>query len=93
MLLLGEDVVNKTIPVILCAEEDVNGSHGATIGELDPQTLFYFAARGIDSETAEDIMTKGRLEVVARKIEDEKTEKLANEQICKVLGENAVQRL
>ena len=93
VLLLGEDVVNKTIPVILCAEEDVNGSHGATIGELDPQTLFYFAARGIDSETAEDIMTKGRLEVVARKIEDEKTEKLANEQLCKVLGENAVQRL
>ena len=93
VLLLGEDVVNKTIPVILCAEEDVNGSHGATIGELDPQTLFYFAARGIDSEAAEDIMTKGRLEVVARKIEDEKTEKLANEQLCKVLGENAVQRL
>lgn len=87
VLLLGDDVVNKTIPIILCAEEDVNGSHGATIGELDPETLFYFAARGIDSEAAEDIMTKGRLEVVIRKIEDDKTEQLANEQLRKVLKE------
>ena len=68
---------------------DVNGSHGATIGELDPETLFYFAARGINSEAAEDIMTKGRLEVVVRKIEDEKVEQLANEQLRKVLGEVA----
>lgn len=89
VLLLGDDVVNKTIPIILCAEEDVNGSHGATIGELDPETLFYFAARGINSEAAEDIMTKGRLEVVVRKIEDEKVEQLANEQLRKVLGEVA----
>ena len=52
VLLLGDDVENKTIPLILCAEEDVDGSHGATIGELDEETLFYFAARGIDQETA-----------------------------------------
>lgn len=87
VLLLGDDVVNKTIPVILCAEEDVNGSHGATIGELDAETLFYFAARGIDSAAAEDIMTKGRLEVIVRKIADEKTEQLANEHLRKVLKE------
>ena len=42
MLLLGDDVVNKTIPLILCAEENVEGNHGATIGELDDDTLFYF---------------------------------------------------
>ena len=88
VLLLGDDVVNKTIPVILCAEEEVNGSHGATIGELDPETLFYFAARGVDLEAAENIMTKGRLEVVIRKIADEKTEQLANEQLHKVLNES-----
>lgn len=30
VLLLGDDVVNKTIPLILCAEENVEGNHGAT---------------------------------------------------------------
>ena len=33
VLLLGDDVENKTIPLILCAQEDVKGNHGATIGE------------------------------------------------------------
>lgn len=85
VLLLGDDVENKTIPVILCAEEDVNGSHGASIGELDDETLFYFAARGIDARAAEDIMTRGRLEVVIRNIGDENIEELAKEQLLKVL--------
>ena len=78
-------VRNKTIPLILCAEEDVNGSHGATIGELDEETLFYYASRGIDKKNAEDIMTKGRIEVIIRKINDEDTEKLAEEQLEEVL--------
>ena len=41
VLLLGEDAENKTVPVILCAEENVEGSHGATIGELDAEREFY----------------------------------------------------
>ena len=27
VLLLGDDIVNKTVPLILCAEEDVQGNH------------------------------------------------------------------
>lgn len=62
VLLLGEQVVNKTIPLILCAEEDVQGDHGATIGELDQETLFYFAARGIAPLEAEKLLSRGKLE-------------------------------
>ena len=62
VLLLGEDAENKTVPVILCAEENVEGSHGATIGELDEDTLFYFASRGID---------RAAVERLARMAEDE----------------------
>ncbi len=61
VLLLGEDVVNKTIPLILCAEEDVQGDHGASIGELDEDTLFFFGSRGIDPLTAENILTREKL--------------------------------
>ena len=32
---LGEEIVNQTIPLILCGEENVRGSHGASIGRLD----------------------------------------------------------
>ena len=70
VLLLSEDVVNRTMPVILCQEEDVDGRHGATIGQLGEDLLFYMQARGIDEEEAKRIMIKARLESVARLIPD-----------------------
>ena len=69
-LLLSEDVVNKTMPVILCQEEDVDGRHGATIGQLGEDILFYMQTRGIDEEEAKRIIIKARLESVARMIPD-----------------------
>ncbi|RKM58886.1 SufD family Fe-S cluster assembly protein [Butyrivibrio sp. CB08] len=69
-LLLSEDVVNRTMPVILCQEEDVEGRHGATIGQLGEDLLFYMQCRGIDEEEAKRIMIKARLESVARLIPD-----------------------
>lgn len=62
---------NETVPVILCAEENVEGSHGATIGELDADTLFYFASRGIDRAAAEAILARTAVERLARMAEDE----------------------
>ena len=69
-LLLSDNVINKTMPVILCQEEDVEGRHGATIGQLGEDLLFYMQTRGIDEEEAKRIMIKARLESVARLIPD-----------------------
>ena len=70
VLMLGDDVINKTIPLILCAEENVVGNHGATIGELDEATLFYFESRGIDRVTAENMLARAAIERLAREIGD-----------------------
>ncbi len=85
VLLLGEDIVNKTIPLILCAEEDVQGDHGATIGELDEDTLFFFAARGIDPVTAENILTREKLYRLAEAMGREDVVELARNAIGEVL--------
>ena len=74
VLMLGEDVVNKTVPLILCAEENVAGNHGATIGELDDDTLFYFESRGIDRQTAENILARASIERLARAVGDREIE-------------------
>lgn len=66
VLMLGENAVNKTVPVILCAEENVQGNHGATIGELDEATLFYLEGRGISREDAENMMARAAVERVAK---------------------------
>ncbi len=69
-LLLSPDVINRTMPIILCQEEDVDGRHGATIGQLGEDLLFYMQSRGIDEEEAKRIMIKARLESVSRMIPD-----------------------
>lgn len=74
VLMLGDGVANKTVPLILCAEENVVGNHGATIGELDEDTLFDFESRGISAEEAENIMAHAAIERLARTIGDETTQ-------------------
>ena len=71
VILLGEDVINKTIPIILCAEENVVGNHGGSIGELDDDLLFYFESRGIGREEAENIMARASIERVLRLVDNE----------------------
>lgn len=82
VIMLGDDVVNKTVPLILCSEENVEGSHGATIGELDDDTLFYFESRGIGREEAERIMAYAALKRLIRLSDD----KAFAEQAQKALG-------
>ena len=63
--------MNKTIPLILCAEEDVVGNHGASIGRLDESTLLYFASRGIGEQEAGNILALGMINALCDKINDE----------------------
>ncbi len=72
-LLLSPEVKNKTLPVILCDEEDVEGTHGATIGRLSSDMLFYMQTRGISEREAEILMTRAKLNSVRRHITDEKS--------------------
>ena len=62
VLLLSENTVNKTLPVILCSEEDVEGSHGASIGRLDENALYYMTSRGIPEKTAMELAATARIE-------------------------------
>lgn len=73
VLLLSEDVVNKTIPLILCAEEDVSGNHGATIGRIPEDMRFYMEARGLSEKDIVGMLEKARIDAVIRKIPDEVT--------------------
>jgi Fe-S cluster assembly scaffold protein SufB len=72
VLLLDEDIVNQTIPLILCQEEDVEGTHGATIGDLSEETLLYFRSRGIPDEEAYRLLADGRMISAIREIPEKK---------------------
>ncbi|WP_407424937.1 SufB/SufD family protein [Treponema sp.] len=70
-LLLSKTAVNKSIPVILCDEENVAGTHGATLGRLGSDELFYMQSRGISEEEAEKMMKKAKVLSVAALIPSE----------------------
>ncbi|WP_329886397.1 SufD family Fe-S cluster assembly protein [Pseudoramibacter faecis] len=73
VLLMDDTVVNKTIPLILCAEEDVEGNHGATIGRLDDELLFYLESRGMNRADIYEMMAQSRIAAVCRLIPDAQT--------------------
>jgi Fe-S cluster assembly protein SufD len=58
-LLLSRDAEVDTKPELEIYADDVKCSHGATVGQLDPEMLFYLRARGIDEGLARGMLTFG----------------------------------
>lgn len=65
VLLASKGVDNKTVPNILCDEDDVAGNHGATIGHVRPEQLFYAACRGLSQDETEALFLSAKLEDAA----------------------------
>lgn len=72
VLLADKNVVNKTVPVILCDEDDVMGNHGATIGHVRPEQHFYLSCRGLSDKDIESLFAVAALEEAHMAFEDER---------------------
>jgi len=57
-LLLSEDAVVETSPILKVFCDDVDCQHGATVGQLDEEALFYLMTRGIEKAVAKEIMVE-----------------------------------
>lgn len=55
-MLLDRSATANSKPELEIFADDVLCAHGATVGELDKQALFYMASRGIDPATAKKLM-------------------------------------
>lgn len=56
-LLLSDDATINAKPQLEIFADDVKCTHGATIGQLDEEQVFYLRTRGIDLETARNMLT------------------------------------
>lgn len=56
-LLLSDDAEIDTKPQLEIYADDVKCSHGATVGQLDRDALYYLRSRGIDEATARSVLT------------------------------------
>lgn len=56
-LLLSDEAIVNTKPQLEIFADDVKCTHGATVGQLDDEQIFYLRSRGIDLQAARDILT------------------------------------
>ena len=86
VLVLGDDVVNKTMPTILCDEDDVAGNHGATIGSVSPEQIDYLMDRGLSRHEAEQLFVRAIFEDAIMHAPEEASHKAAILRAEEVLG-------
>lgn len=66
-LLLSEDARADSLPNLEIEADDVRCSHGASVGQLDQDHLFYLMSRGLPRQLAERLVVMGFLgEVLSR---------------------------
>lgn len=70
-LLLSKTAEVDTKPELQIYNDDVACAHGATIGELDHEQLFYLISRGLDEQSARHMLTSAFACAVVREIEHE----------------------
>lgn len=86
VMILGDDVVNKTMPIILCDEDDVAGNHGATIGSVSTDQLDYLATRGLSHQAAEQLFIRALFEDAIINAPEEISHRVAVERCEAELG-------
>ena len=70
-LLLSNEARVDTKPQLEIFNDDVKCAHGATVGQLEEEELFYLVSRGLHTDLARNLLTYGFAEEVVAKIKFE----------------------
>jgi len=69
-LMLSDNALANSIPSLQIEANDVKASHGATVGQIDEEQLFYLMARGLSRKQSEHLIVSGFFEQLIDKIAD-----------------------
>jgi Fe-S cluster assembly protein SufD len=87
-LLLSNEARVDTKPQLEIFNDDVKCSHGATVGQLEEEELFYLLSRGLNDNLARNLLTYGFAEEIINKIEIESIKKQLDEAVLNRLNVN-----
>ncbi len=68
VLMLSDQARSDANPILLIDENEVTAGHAASIGQVDPEDMYYLMSRGLDRETAERLVIRGFLGTVITEI-------------------------
>lgn len=69
--ILSSGTRNRSVPLMLAAEDEVDGHHAVSVGRLDEEKIFYLMSRGLDKSQAERLIVEAAFNPVVEKIPDE----------------------
>lgn len=58
VVLLSPTVRNRSVPLMLSGEDDVDGHHAVSVGKMDQNKLFYLMSRGLDMTEAQRLVVE-----------------------------------
>jgi Fe-S cluster assembly protein SufD len=67
-LVLSDKARADSLPGLEILADDVRCSHGATVGKIDPDEIFYLLSRGIQREDAEKLIVEGFFDPIMQRI-------------------------
>lgn len=71
VMLLSPKVRNRSVPLMLSGEADVDGHHAVSIGKMNEEKLFYLMSRGLDMDEAKRLVVEAAIAPVCARIPDE----------------------
>ena len=66
--MLADKARSDAHPILLIDENEVTAGHAASIGQVDPEDMYYLMSRGLDQDTAERLVIRGFLGAVITEI-------------------------
>ena len=80
-IILSDKGEIKVIPTLYIDEYDVKAGHGAAIGQIDENQLFYLKSRGLDEVQAKNLIISGYINPFITKIKHNKVESLLQRRV------------
>lgn len=77
----------EILPQLLIDENDVQASHAMSIGQVDPEQLYYMESRGLDRNTCTALLAQGYLLPIADTIDDADLRQMLKDEMERKLEE------
>ena len=72
-ILLSDTCISRSVPILLCHEDDVIGAHGESSGKINEEKLFYLMSRGLSRKESEKLIVLSNFNKIINEIKDETT--------------------
>lgn len=83
--ILSDTAKSISLPILLCTEEDVEGSHSTAAGKIDKKQLFYLMSRGLSKQEAQKLIIRAGFNEIIENIKNQEIKEFIIKEIDRKL--------